>query len=327
VILAGDIGGTKTVLALFDEGEGPLNAVREETYPSKSAASLEELGEKFLGAAGQPSLRAACFGVAGAVVAGRAKATNLPWVIDEATLSSALRVPRVRLLNDLEAAGYGVLAVPPQSIETLQAGSPPAGGATMALIAAGTGLGEAILPWDGHAHRVMASEGGHSSFAPQNEVEAALWEFLWSEVGHVSYERVLSGPGFMNVYRFLRRYRKHVEPDWLSAEMKAGDPSAAVSRAALAGTDPVCVETMSMFVSMYGAEAGNLALKALAVGGVYVGGGIAPKILTGIKSGGFLAAFADKGRMAPLLRSIPVHVVLDPRAPLLGAAACARTLT
>jgi glucokinase len=264
--------------------------------------------------------------VAGAVVDGRAKATNLPWVVDEATLSGALGVPRVRLLNDLEAAGYGVLAVPPQSIETLQAGAPPKGGATMVLIAAGTGLGEAILPWDGHAHRVMASEGGHSSFAPQNELEAALWEFLWGEFGHVSYERVLSGPGFMNVYRFLRRYRKQVEPEWLAAEMKAGDPSAAVSRAALAGTDPVCVETMSLFVSIYGAEAGNLALKALAVGGVYVGGGIAPKILTGIKMGGFLAAFADKGRMAPLLRRIPVHVVMDPRAPLLGAAACARTL-
>ncbi len=324
MILAGDIGGTKTVLAVFEEAEERLRLVRDETFPSRSAASLEELAVRFLDAAGRPPVRAACFGVAGAVVDGRAKATNLPWIVDAVALASALGIPQVRLLNDLEAAGYGVLAVPPSSLETLQAGTPPKGGATMALIAAGTGLGEAILPWDGQAHRVLASEGGHASFAPQNELEAALWEFLWGEYGHVSYERVLSGPGFLNIYRFLRRHRKVAEPEWLAAEMQAGDPSAAVSRAALAGTDPICAETMSLFVSIYGAEAGNLALKALAVGGVYVGGGIAPKILPAIRGGGFLAAFADKGRMAPLLRSIPVHVVLDPRAPLLGAAACAR---
>ena len=326
MILAGDIGGTKTVLAVFDEAGDRLNLVREEVYPSASAASLEELGIKFLETVGRPAVRAACFGVAGAVVDGRAKATNLPWQIDEAVLSSALGITPVRLLNDLEAAAYGVLVLPPESLHTLQDGTPPKGGGTMALIAAGTGLGEAILPWDGQVHRVMASEGGHVDFGPRNELEAALWEYLRWEFGHVSWERVLSGPGFMNIYHFLRRHRKLVEPSWLTDEIKAGTPSAVVSQAGLAGKDPVCAETVVLFISLYGAEAGNLALKALSVGGLFVGGGIAPKMLSAFKVATFIDAFAAKGRMAPVLRNIPVHVVLDPRAPLLGAASHARTL-
>jgi glucokinase len=326
MILAGDAGGTKTVLALFDEASDRLQLVRDDTFRSASAGSLEELLARFLDAAGRPPVRAAAFGVPGAVVDGRAKATNLPWQMDEVSIAAALGLPRIRLLNDLEAAGYGVLAAPPGSLETLQVGAPPKGGASMALVAAGTGLGEAIMPWDGQAHRVLPSEGGHADFAPRNELEAALWAFLRAEFGHVSCERVLSGPGLHNVYRFLRRHRTLAEPSWLTAELKAGDPSAAVSRAALAGADPVCVEAMAVFVGIYGAEAGNLALKALAVGGVFVGGGIAPKILAAFKSGAFLDGFHDKGRMAPLMRGIPVHVVLDPRTPLLGAATRARTL-
>jgi glucokinase len=326
VILAGDVGGTKTVLALFDEGGERLNKVREEVYPSASAASLEELAVRFLEGAGRPQPRAACFGVAGAVVDGRAKATNLPWQIDEVALASTLGIARVRLLNDLEAAAYGVLVEPADALHTLQAGTPPKGGGTLALVAAGTGLGEAIMAWDGQAHRVLPSEGGHTDFGPRNELETALSEFLRWEFGHVSYERILSGPGFFNVYRFLRRHRKVAEPAWLTAELKAGDPSAVVSRAGLADADPVCAETITLFVSIYGAEAGNMALKTLALGGVFVGGGIAPKMLPAFKAGPFLDAFADKGRMGPLLRSIPVHVVLDPRAPLLGAASRARAL-
>ena len=326
MILAGDVGGTKTVLALFDEtGERP-GRVREETYPSGSAASFEELAVRFLETSGRPQVRAACFGVAGAVVDGRAKATNLPWQIDEVTLASTLGMPRVRLLNDLEAAAYGVLVEPPDALHTLQAGALPKGGGTMALIAAGTGLGEAIMPWDGQEHRVLPSEGGHADFGPRDELEAAMWAFLKAEFGHVSYERVLSGPGLFNVYRFLRHHRKLDEPAWLAAEIKAGHPAAAVSKAALAQSDPVCVEALALFVSIYGAEAGNLALKAMAVGGVFVGGGIAPKILPALKSGRFLETFVDKGRLGQVLRSIPVHVVLDPRAPLLGAATRARAL-
>lgn len=325
MILAGDIGGTKTVLALFEESGGG-QAVREEVFSSRSAPTFEELALRFLHASGRPSLRAACFGVAGAVVDGHSKATNLPWELDEAGLVAALGAPRVRLLNDLEAAAYGVLVLGPESLLTLQAGSPRAGRATMALIAAGTGLGEAIMPWDGTRYLVLPSEGGHADFAPRTDREGALWEFLRTEFGHVSYERVLSGPGFYNVYRFLRQHLSDAEPAWLTERLAAGDSSAAVAEAGLAGRDPVCAETLALFTALYGAEAGNLVLKALAVGGVFVGGGIAPKLLPALRAPHFVEAFLDKGRMAGLMRSIPIHVVLDPRAPLLGAADRARAL-
>jgi glucokinase len=326
MILAGDIGGTKTVLALFDEAPEGLSLSHEATFPSKSAATLEALALGFLDERHRPPVRAACLGVAGAVVAGHVKATNLPWEIDEASLAATLGIPRVRLLNDLEAAAHGVLAARPETFLTLQTGLSREQPATMALIAAGTGLGEAIIPWDGTRHHVLASEGGHVDFAPRSELEAQLWEFLRREFGHVSYERVLSGPGFFNVYRFLRFHRKLDEPAWLTAQIAAGDPTAAVSQAALARLDPVCVEALSLCVTIYGAEAGNLALKALAVGGVYVGGGIAPKILELFREGPFMSGFLNKGRLTDLMRTIPVHLVRDPRAPLLGAAAVAARL-
>lgn len=326
MILAGDVGGTKTVLALFEEGAEGLRLHREATYPSRSASRFEDLCERFLGEAGGPPVRAACFGIAGAVVEGRVRATNLPWEVDEAGLASTLGIARVRLLNDLEAAAYGVLIAPPESLVCLQPGRPRPGGATLALIAAGTGLGEAIMAWDGQHHQVIASEGGHADFAPRTELEAALWAYLHREFGHVSYERVLSGPGLYNVYRFLRQHRRVPEPPWLAERLRAGDPSAAVSEAGLGGRDPICAEALDLFVSVYGAEAGNLALKALAVGGVFVGGGIAPKILPKLQESGFVAAFCDKGRLTDLMRSIPVHAVRDPRTPLLGAADRARAL-
>lgn len=326
MILGGDIGGTKTVLALFDDGAGELVALHEETYPSRSAASLEELATRFLDAAGRPALRAACFGVAGAVVDGRVKTTNLPWECDEPGLAAHLGVPRVRLLNDLEAAAHGVLVLPPGALHTLQPGSPPRGPATRALIAAGTGLGEAILAHDGARYHILASEGGHVNFGPRSELEARLWAFLQGEFGHVSYERVLSGPGLANVYRFLRRHRGLPEPDWLRQRIAGGDLSAVIAQAALADEDPVCSEALTLLVSIYGAAAGNLALTALATGGLFVGGGIGPKILARITQGPFLEAFRDKGPLRPLMERIPVHVILEPRAPLLGAASCARTL-
>jgi glucokinase len=196
----------------------------------------------------------------------------------------------------------------------------------MVLIAAGTGLGEAILVWDGTRHRVLASEGGHADFAPRNDLEMDLLRFLQKEFGHVSYERVLSGPGLYNIYRFLRDTGVAPEPQWLGDRLRSGDPSAVVSEVGLAGGHPLCVTALELFVSIYGAEAGNLALKALAVGGVYVGGGIAPKIQAKLVQGSFLAAFSDKGRYASLLGSIPVRLVLNPRAPLLGAAQVASEL-
>ncbi len=325
MILAGDVGGTKTVLALFDD-RGPLRPLREATFPSQSAPSLAALARRFLEAAGCPAVAAACFGVAGVVLDGRVRATNLPWEIGERELTEALDIPRVSLLNDLEAAAYGVLVLEPAALYTLQAGTPRREPASMALIAAGTGLGEALIPWGGHRHHVVASEGGHADFAPRNELEAALWAFLRAEFGHVSYERVLSGPGFYNIYRFLRHHRRTPEPAWLAGRLARGDPSAVVSEVGLAGEDPICAEALTVFCSIYGAEAGNLMLKTMALGGVYVGGGIAPKILPKLAEGHFIEAFADKGRLSPLLRATPVHVVLDPKAPLLGAADRARAL-
>jgi len=257
-------------------------------------------------------------------VDGRCVTTNLPWEVDEANLARAIPAPRVRLLNDLEAAAYGVLTLPPDKLESLQAGKARKG--NMVLIAAGTGLGEAILVWDGARHRVIASEGGHADFAPRTDLEIDLLRFLQKEFGHVSYERVLSGPGLYNIYRFLRDTGHAPEPQWLSDRLRSGDPSAVVSEVGLAAGHPLCTTALELFVSIYGAEAGNLALKALAVGGVFVGGGIAPKIIAKLADGSFLAAFCDKGRYRDLMGSIPVHLVLDPRAPLLGAAHVAREL-
>jgi glucokinase len=258
------------------------------------------------------------------VVDGRCVTTNLPWQLDEGVLARAIPAPRVRLLNDLEAAAHGVLTLPPDKVEPLQAGKARKG--NMVLIAAGTGLGEAILVWDGARHLVIASEGGHADFAPRNDLEVDLLRFLQKEFGHVSYERVLSGPGLYNIYRFLRDTGHALEPQWLGDRLRSGDPSAVVSEVGLAGGHPLCTTALDLFVSIYGAEAGNLALKALAVGGVFIGGGIAPKISAKLADGSLLAAFSDKGRYRDLMGSIPVHLVLDPRAPLLGAAHVAREL-
>jgi glucokinase len=325
MILAGDIGGTKTVIGLFEEAGDGLRSVREETYPSRGFSSLEQIVHRFLAGGGAaPALRAACFGVAGAVVEGRSQATNLPWELDEGRLAEALRVPQVRLLNDLEATAVGMLQLGPSDRCVLQAGVPRKG--NIAVIAAGTGLGEAMLYWDGERHHPMASEGGHADFAPRNDLEGGLLAFLRKEFGHVSYERVLSGPGLFNLYRFLRDTGEAKEPRWLGERLEKEDPGAVVSEVGLAGADPLCAKALDLFVSIYGAEAGNLALKSLAVGGVFVGGGIAPKILQRLASGGFISAFCGKGRFASLMATIPVHLSLNPRVPLMGAAAAARSL-
>jgi glucokinase len=325
MILAGDVGGTKTALGLFEPRGSGLTLVRDEVLPSREFASLEAVVARFLGRQTGERIDAACFGVAGAVVGGRSTTTNLPWHVEEGALARAIGAARVKLLNDLEAAGYGVLNLPATKLAPIQAGSPRPG--HRALIAAGTGLGEAILVWDGDRHSVLASEGGHTDFAPRTDREMDLLRFLRREFDHVSYERVLSGPGLHNVYRFLRERSGTPSPAWLEDQMAGGDASVAISSAALRGDDPVCVEALELFVSIYGAEAGNLALKALAVGGVYIGGGIAPKIRVKLEDGRFVASFRDKGRFAPLLAAIPIGLVLDARAPLLGAAHVARTLT
>ena len=324
MILAGDVGGTKTALAVFELRDGALVLEREATLPSREFPTFEDAVARFLDAGTRPAVEAACFGVAGPVVNGRSVTTNLPWQLDEATLAASLPARRVRLLNDLEATGYGVLTLPPTALEPLQHGAARRG--NMVLIAAGTGLGEALLIWDGQRHLVVASEGGHVDFAPRTDLETELLRCLRKEFGRVSYERVLSGPGLYNVYRFLRDTGGLPEPLWLHDRIATGDPSAVVSEVGLAGGHPLCVQALDLFAAVYGAEAGNLALKALAVGGVFVGGGIAPKIRAKLADGTFVTAFCDKGRFAELMASIPVSLMLEPRAALLGAAHVARGL-
>jgi glucokinase len=323
-LLAGDVGGTKTALALFEKDRAGLRLVREDTLPSRGFESLEAAVERFLGAGPRPPIEAVCLGVAGPVVDGRCVATNLPWVIDARALAAAIPASTVKLLNDLEIAAHGVLALPAAEMQTLQAGLPRRG--HMVLIAAGTGLGEALIVQDGERTNVIPSEGGHRDFAPRDDVEDNLLRFLRKEFGRVSFERILSGPGLFNVYRFLRDTGWATESPAVAERMRAGDPSAVVTEMALAGRDPMCVKALDIFVSVYGAEAGNLALTAMAVGGVLVGGGIAPRILTRLTAGGFVAAFRDKGRLAPVMDAMPIRVALNPRAPLLGAAHVAGTL-
>jgi len=319
MVLAGDVGGTKIRLALVeDAGGGAPRVLREATLASRAHASLDDAIAAFLAGGPAGVVEAVCVGVAGPVIDGRCVATNLAWEVSEAQLARAAGARRARLLNDLEAAGHGVLTLDPAALRALQPGAPRRG--NVALIAAGTGLGEALLVWDGRRHLVVPSEGGHADFAPRTDLEIELLAFLRKEHGRVSYERVLSGPGLLAVYRFLRQGSGVPEPAWLAARMAADDPSAAIAEAALDGEDAVCGRALDLFVSVYGAEAGNLALKALALGGVFVGGGIAPKIVERLSGGGFVDAFRDKGRLADLMATIPVHVVLDDRAALLGAA-------
>ena len=320
MLLAGDIGGTKTVLALYEaSADGGVREVRDGTFPSREFPDgLESIVHKFLAVGPGVSVTSACFGVAGAVVDGRCTTTNLPWSLDERTLARAIPAGRVKLLNDLEAAAWGVLNLGPSERVTLQAGAARKG--NLALIAAGTGLGEALMPWDGTRHRVLASEGGHVDFAPRNDREVKLLQWLARQFGHVSYERVLSGPGLFNIYRFLIEAEGASRPAWLAERLEREDPSACVAEVGLAGKDPACVATLDLFAAIYGAEAGNLALKGLAVGGLWVGGGIAPKLRAKLEDGTFVRAFCDKGRFATLMGTIPVHLALNPRAPLLGAA-------
>ena len=320
MILAGDVGGTKVHLALYDFKNGKLEYSRDEKYAAKEYAGLEEIVKEFLGAA---KVDAACFGVPGPVRNGRLRLTNLPWTLDSRELSSGLNITHVFLINDLEANGYGVAELSADQIFTLAEGDAGQVG-NRALIAAGTGLGEGLLMWNGHTHIPYPSEGGHSDYAPRNEDEIDLLRFLKQKYdGRISFERVVSGMGLTNVYDFLREVRGMEVPKWLAKRMAAEDPNAVITECALASKSEICVKALDMFVSAYGAEAGNLALKILSVGGVYVGGGIAPKILEKLKDGTFMKAFTDKGRMSQLLVNTPVRVILESRTALIGAAAYA----
>lgn len=320
MILAGDVGGTKTTLALFDGDR----LVREATVASRDFDSLEAVIARFLEGRPRPVIAALAVGIAGPVVDGRCATTNLPWQVDERVLAAVVPVARARLINDLEATAHGIAVLGENELPPLQTGTARPG--TLAVIAAGTGLGEALVVGAGAARTVIASEGGHADFAPRNALEDDLLRFLRAEHGRVSYERVLSGPGLYNLYRFLRETGVAPESSAVGDALRREDPGAVVTRHALAGTDALCERAVAMFVSIYGAEAGNLALKVLALGGVVVAGGIAPRLLPILRRGEFVAAFRDKGRLTPLMETIPVRIALDPRAPLLGAARLAAGL-
>jgi glucokinase len=318
MILVGDIGGTNTRLAIINIVKGRFNFLAEEKFSSREEPSLESTLRKFLSTPLPPIIRA-CFGVAGPVRFGRCEATNLPWVIDAQEISRQLKLPKVSLINDLEANAYGIAALDAKDFETLNQGIADAQG-NRAVISAGTGLGEASLFWDGTEYRTFASEGGHSDFAPRNHVEMDLLNYLLKRHSRVSIERIISGRGLLSIYQFLKDTRKAQEPAWLSDQMRQQDPPAVISRNALEGKNSLCMDALDLFVSLYGAEAGNMALKVMATGGVFLGGGIAPKIIAKLKEPIFMNAFTAKGRMKPLLQTFPVHVIINPKAALFGAA-------
>jgi glucokinase len=325
MILAGDVGGTKVHLALYDFEQGKLAHVRDEKFPAHAFSGLGEVVTKFLseGTETGAEVTAACFGVPGPVKEGRLKLTNLPWELDTRELSSSLNIEHLFLINDLEANGYGIPELSPEQICVLSEGDPSAIG-HRGLVSAGTGLGEAVLVWTGGHHVPIPSEGGHSDFAARSEIEIKLLRYLWKQLeGRVSFERVVSGIGLKNIYGFLRDDQGIEEPGWLKERMESEDPNAVIGETGEDGSSELSARTLDIFASAYGAEAGNLALKILANGGIYLGGGIAPKILKTMRNGIFMEAFADKGRMRHLLETIPVRVILESRAALLGAAAYA----
>ena len=322
-VLAGDIGGTKTRLGVFEVDGWVLQSTAEATYSSKQYDSLEAVIERFLGDH-KVSFRRVCLGIAGPILAGKCKTTNLPWMVDAKRLAVQLRLPEVSLINDLEAIAYGIEALHGDDLFVLSEDHPDAQG-NRAVIAAGTGLGEAATCWNGMNHFPFATEGGHTDFSPNNELEIGLLRFLGQKFEHVSWERVLCGPGLVNIYQYLLSHYRTSTPGWLKQELKTGDAPAVISQAAMTGRCELCSQALDLFVHLYGVEAGNLALKVMAKGGIYLGGGIAPKILSRLKAPMFMAAFRAKGRMKSLLKTIPVKVILNDRVALYGPAIyCAR---
>lgn len=318
MILAGDIGGTHTRLALFEAKGERLKLVVEQTFPSRERRGLDEIVRDFL-TDHEVKVERACFGVAGAVRGGVGKTSNLPWVVDAGELAKLLGIARVALINDLEANAYGLAELEARDFAVIKEGAPDAEG-NAAVISAGTGLGEAGLHFEGKNRRPVTSEGGHADFAPRNELEIELLRYLLTKYEHVSYERVLSGPGLLNIYKFLRDTGRAEEPAWLAEEMRSLDPPAVIAQTALDEKSELCAQALEMFASIYGAEAGNLALKVMATGGVFLGGGIAPKIVKKLKDKVLVEAFISKGRMKPLLEAIPVRVIMNDCTALLGAA-------
>lgn len=317
-ILAADVGGTNTRLGYYEWNPEGLELIAAERFDTHEHDNLDTIVHEFASSRNR-TVEYACFGVAGPVQDGQSELPNLGWKIDAQILARTLGLPSVRVINDLEANAYGLTLLGPRDLLLLKDGAADATG-NQALLSAGTGLGEAGLYWDGAEYRPFATEGGHGDFAPRNELEVELFLYLKREFDHVSYERVLSGNGLHNIYRFLRDTSPGQEQPWVREELRQGDAAAILSRLALEEKDPLSVEAMDIFVSLYGAEAGNLALRLKATGGVYLGGGIAPKIATKLRSHTFVDSFVKKGRMASLLDKIPVSIILNDNTALLGAA-------
>jgi len=329
IVVAGDVGGTKSLLcaarlAPAAGANGAPEILLERRYSSHAYPEFSALLEEFLGLLDEPA-RCAAIGVAGPVMDGRCRATNLPWTLDQAALEGGLGLPRVRLVNDFVAAARGVLALRPADVVTLQPGRPDPAGA-IAVLGAGTGFGQAVLTPHGGRYYVVSSEGGNADFAPRTDEEIELLRFLRDQFGHVSYESVVSGPGIANLYRFARARGRHPESPAVAAAIAAGDPAAAIAGFDGPAGDPLCREALDLFVSVYGAEAGNLALRAVSTGGVYIAGGIAPRMVARFQDGRFMDAFLAKGRYRPLLERVPVHLVTDTRVGLRGALALAADL-
>ncbi len=322
-VLAGDIGGTKTRLALFRITGSHLHRIQGKTFPSGDYPGLAEILRDFL--KGKRGTESACFGIAGPVNNGSVTTTNLPWKVDRRLLQHELSLGKVTLINDLVANAYGIAVLKKADYVILNPGQPKKGNAV--LISAGTGLGEAVLFWNGKHHLPSASEGGHVEFGPRNELEVKLFQYLYNRFGHVSYERILSGAGLQLTYQFLKDLGGvGREPKWLSKKMKQEDPAAVIAKTAELKKSRLCMKAMEMFASIYGAAAGNFALQVMAVGGVYIGGGIAPKIIWKLKDGTFMEAFKNKGRLSDIIARFPVKVIMNDQAALLGAACRAAEL-
>jgi glucokinase len=320
MILAGDIGGTNARLACFQPQNGNLRLVSEQIYPSREYKDFGEIVCRFLkDSSARPEV--ACFGIAGPVHNGRVETSNLPWKIEQQRLAQQIQLPSTLLINDLEANAWGIGAL--QASDLTDLNNVPGAVGNQAVIAPGTGLGEAGLFWDGSKHQIFASEGGHTDFAPRGDLQIRLLQFLAARHGHVSYERILSGPGLVNVYEFLHEKGAGEEPSGFSAELKESDAAAKISQAALSGTNAIAEKALDIWIAVYGAEAGNLALKTMATGGIFLGGGISPKILPKLTGPTFMNAFLEKGRLRPLLEDISVKVITNDKAGLLGAARCA----
>ncbi len=324
-VLAGDIGGTKTNLGLFSKTKGPLIPEAFEVFSSAREPDLPHMLRQFYKRHPRPVAQA-CFGVAGPVVNGVAKTTNLPWDVSEELIKTAFGLKRVRLVNDVAATAMAITLLPQENFSPLNHGAAEKG-QNLALIAPGTGLGLALVSCQNGVYEPISSEGGHADFAPNSEVELDLWRYLHRTFGHVSIERVLSGTGLVNIYEWLVASEKRDTPDWLKEMFAKMDPARVISETALTNKDSGCVKALDRFVSIFGAVAGNVALTGMAAGGVYLGGGIPPKILSKLKDGSFMRAFANKGRFQSLLEKIPVQVVLNDRAALIGAAHYALNLT